>query len=79
MLCIMVYIMILNVYNFHGNFDFSGPFIPREPRMTSFVAPVNGMAALRCRIFKDLHQKGYWLTSGGKFGGDFLVYPGTSK
>lgn len=30
----------------------------------------------RYRVFKDLWQKGYYLTNGGKFGGDFLVYPG---
>ncbi|KAM8927945.1 tRNA-splicing endonuclease subunit Sen34 isoform 2-T2 [Pelodytes ibericus] len=31
---------------------------------------------IRYTIFKDLWQKGYFLTSGNKFGGDFLVYPG---
>ncbi|XP_066463828.1 tRNA-splicing endonuclease subunit Sen34 [Eleutherodactylus coqui] len=30
----------------------------------------------RYRVFRDLWQKGYYLTNGGKFGGDFLVYPG---
>ncbi|KAG8567593.1 hypothetical protein GDO81_013706 [Engystomops pustulosus] len=30
----------------------------------------------RYKVFSDLWQKGYYLTSGGKFGGDFLVYPG---
>ncbi|XP_069598388.1 tRNA-splicing endonuclease subunit Sen34 [Ranitomeya imitator] len=30
----------------------------------------------RYKVFRDLWQKGYYLTSGGKFGGDFLVYPG---
>merc|ERR1712071_363431 len=27
-------------------------------------------------VFNDLWEKGYYLTSGEKFGGDFLVYPG---
>ncbi|XP_072281870.1 tRNA-splicing endonuclease subunit Sen34 [Pyxicephalus adspersus] len=31
---------------------------------------------LRFRVFRDLWKKGYYLTSGSKFGGDFLVYPG---
>ncbi|XP_018425800.1 PREDICTED: tRNA-splicing endonuclease subunit Sen34 [Nanorana parkeri] len=31
---------------------------------------------LRFKVFRDLWQKGYYLTSGSKFGGDFLVYPG---
>ncbi|KAM9299431.1 tRNA-splicing endonuclease subunit Sen34 [Gastrophryne carolinensis] len=31
---------------------------------------------LRYRVFRDLWQKGFYLTTGSKFGGDFLVYPG---
>ncbi|XP_057370121.1 tRNA-splicing endonuclease subunit Sen34-like isoform X2 [Daphnia carinata] len=31
---------------------------------------------LRCRVFSDLWEKGYYITAGEKFGGDFLVYPG---
>ncbi|XP_061684358.1 tRNA-splicing endonuclease subunit Sen34 [Syngnathoides biaculeatus] len=30
----------------------------------------------RCRVFADLRGRGFYLTSAGKFGGDFLVYPG---
>ncbi|XP_069105531.1 tRNA-splicing endonuclease subunit Sen34-like [Argopecten irradians] len=30
----------------------------------------------RSHVFQDLWEKGYYLTSGAKFGGDFLVYPG---
>ena len=30
----------------------------------------------RCEVFRDLWQKGYYLGAGGKFGGDWLVYPG---
>ncbi|XP_064652166.1 tRNA-splicing endonuclease subunit Sen34-like [Lineus longissimus] len=30
----------------------------------------------RYQIFKDLWEQGNYLTSGSKFGGDFLVYPG---
>lgn len=29
-----------------------------------------------CRVFRDLWEKGHFLGSGLKFGGDFLVYPG---
>ena len=32
--------------------------------------------ALRYRVFQDLYDKGYTMTSGAKFGGDFLAYPG---
>ncbi|XP_069493418.1 tRNA-splicing endonuclease subunit Sen34 isoform X2 [Ambystoma mexicanum] len=31
---------------------------------------------VRYLVFKDLWEMGYFLTSGSKFGGDFLVYPG---
>ncbi|XP_053118845.1 tRNA-splicing endonuclease subunit Sen34 [Hemicordylus capensis] len=31
---------------------------------------------LRYRVFQNLWQRGYYVTSGSKFGGDFLVYPG---
>ncbi|XP_077466879.1 tRNA-splicing endonuclease subunit Sen34 [Stigmatopora argus] len=30
----------------------------------------------RFRVFADLRRRGFYLTSAGKFGGDFLVYPG---
>ena len=31
---------------------------------------------LHYRVFSDLWEKGYYLTSGGKFGGQYLAYPG---
>lgn len=31
---------------------------------------------IRYKVFKDLWSKGYYLTCGMKFGGDFLVYKG---
>ncbi|KAM9319019.1 tRNA-splicing endonuclease subunit Sen34 [Pholidichthys leucotaenia] len=31
---------------------------------------------VRFLVFRDLRRRGFYLTSGGKFGGDFLVYPG---
>ncbi|WFD25179.1 tRNA-intron lyase [Malassezia nana] len=30
----------------------------------------------RCAVFEDLHSKGYFLSTGLRFGGDFVVYPG---
>lgn len=29
-----------------------------------------------CRVFRDLWEKGYYIGSGIKFGGEYLVYPG---
>lgn len=31
---------------------------------------------LRYKVYKDLWERQYYITSGEKFGGDFLVYPG---
>lgn len=31
---------------------------------------------IRYKVFKDLWTKGYYLTCGMKFGGDFLIYEG---
>ncbi|XP_077170961.1 tRNA-splicing endonuclease subunit Sen34 isoform X2 [Paroedura picta] len=31
---------------------------------------------MRFQVFQNLWERGYYITSGSKFGGDFLVYPG---
>ncbi|XP_029440957.1 tRNA-splicing endonuclease subunit Sen34 [Rhinatrema bivittatum] len=31
---------------------------------------------IRYQVFRDLWERGYFITGGSKFGGDFLVYPG---
>uniref|UniRef100_H3C7V5 tRNA-splicing endonuclease subunit Sen34 n=1 Tax=Tetraodon nigroviridis TaxID=99883 RepID=H3C7V5_TETNG len=33
-------------------------------------------SSTRYQVFRDLRRRGFFLTSAGKFGGDFLVYPG---
>ncbi|KAM9359686.1 tRNA-splicing endonuclease subunit Sen34 [Symphorus nematophorus] len=42
--------------------------------------PIRGQDGPRCaaryQVFRDLRRRGFYLTSAGKFGGDFLVYPG---
>ena len=47
-----------------------------EQNSVDWDFPQNDVETLRYRVFEDFWQKGYFLTSGGKFGGDFLVYPG---
>nr|CAG4637434.1 EOG090X0G6M [Ceriodaphnia reticulata] len=42
----------------------------------SVQADLNMDETLRCRVFIDLWRRGYYITPGEKFGGDFLVYPG---
>lgn len=36
----------------------------------------NNLERIRYKVFKDLWSKGFYLTCGMKFGGDFLVYRG---
>ncbi|XP_049784503.1 tRNA-splicing endonuclease subunit Sen34 isoform X2 [Schistocerca cancellata] len=38
--------------------------------------PKSPLDKIRYKVFKDLWDKGYYMTSGKKFGGDFLVYRG---
>ncbi|XP_061636863.1 tRNA-splicing endonuclease subunit Sen34 [Phyllopteryx taeniolatus] len=38
--------------------------------------PADPRPDARYRVFADLRGRGFYLTSAGKFGGDFLVYPG---
>ncbi|OCT73183.1 tRNA-splicing endonuclease subunit Sen34 isoform X2 [Xenopus laevis] len=49
-----------------------------DPRQVSVHWPYAGQKEheVRFKVFKSLWQKGYFLTNGSKFGGDFLVYPG---
>ncbi|CAI6347702.1 unnamed protein product [Macrosiphum euphorbiae] len=37
---------------------------------------MNNLERIRYKVFKDLWSKGFYLTCGMKFGGDFLVYEG---
>ncbi|XP_028039001.1 tRNA-splicing endonuclease subunit Sen34 isoform X1 [Bombyx mandarina] len=37
---------------------------------------LEGDGAIKYSIFKDLWEKGYYVTSGSKFGCDYLIYPG---
>ena len=37
---------------------------------------INAHEECRYRVFCDLHEKGFFLTSACKFGADFLVYEG---
>ncbi|XP_031846035.1 tRNA splicing endonuclease subunit 34 [Nomia melanderi] len=47
-----------------------------ETEVVEWKYPCNAKEQLRYCTYKDLWEKGYFITSGEKFGGDFLVYPG---
>ncbi|GAB6023904.1 hypothetical protein CHUAL_008640 [Chamberlinius hualienensis] len=38
--------------------------------------PRTAAQKMRLRVYTDLYDKGYYITTGGKFGGDYLLYPG---
>ncbi|KAJ3022237.1 tRNA-splicing endonuclease subunit [Thoreauomyces humboldtii] len=48
-----------------------------EARRTGlWTYPRNEAEILRLKVFTALWEMGYFITSGSKFGGDFLLYPG---
>lgn len=38
--------------------------------------PLTSSQRHKYKVYKDLWERKYYITSGEKFGGDFLVYPG---
>ncbi|XP_057695369.1 tRNA-splicing endonuclease subunit Sen34 [Corythoichthys intestinalis] len=47
-----------------------------DRRAPAAVVAADAPDDARYRVFADLRGRGFYLTSAGKFGGDFLVYPG---
>lgn len=45
-------------------------------REAMWTFPETELEKLRYKVFLDLWEKGYYITQGSKFGGDYLVYPG---
>ncbi|XP_012541341.1 tRNA-splicing endonuclease subunit Sen34 [Monomorium pharaonis] len=45
-------------------------------KIVEWKYPLTSDQQLKYRVYKDLWEKQYYITSGEKFGGDFLVYPG---
>lgn len=56
-------------YNTYNSLDKA-----REARVWDY--PSCPAERARCDVFRALWEKGYYMGSGIKFGGDFLVYPG---
>ncbi|XP_068172820.1 tRNA-splicing endonuclease subunit Sen34 [Antennarius striatus] len=56
-------------------------YCPEARAFLQASRPIRGQGsrqrdACRYQVFRDLRGRGFYLTSAGKFGGDFLVYPG---
>ena len=54
---------------------FATPTSAREAGIWDYPATADERA--QCAVFRDLWEKGYSMGGGIKFGGDYLVYPGT--
>lgn len=54
-------------------------FSSTEMISTDLNYPISERDKLRCAVYKDLWEKGYYITSGFKFGCDYLVYPSRSS
>lgn len=63
---------------FHSTPEFYNSFFKIEEIPIEDFKTLNRKLFINCKYsaFKYLYIKGFYLTSGAKFGGDFLVYPG---
>ena len=52
------------------------PWIVHEPDQMEPVENIPITNELRYNVFVDMWEKGFYLTDGTNFGGDFLAYPG---
>ena len=52
------------------------PWIANEAEQLEPVQSLQIGNMLKYQIFCDLWHKGFYITDGNKFGGDFLAYPG---
>ncbi|KAL0118432.1 hypothetical protein PUN28_009235 [Cardiocondyla obscurior] len=57
----------------HTAYPWSGE---NDVKAVEWKYPVTSDQQLKYKVYKDLWEKQYYITSGEKFGGDFLVYPG---
>lgn len=48
----------------------------KDIKVATWNYPTTINETLRYRTYKDLWERGFYVSSGEKFGGDFLAYPG---
>ncbi len=53
--------------------------VPPSGPAEAALPPLTEAQERRAVVFRDLHARGFTLTPGVKFGGDFLLYPGDPK
>ncbi|XP_076850522.1 tRNA-splicing endonuclease subunit Sen34 [Brachyhypopomus gauderio] len=66
--------MAIQLYTAHAGFS----HCPEELGFLAadWPAPRDKRSDARFQVYKDLRRRGFYLTTAGKFGGDYLVYPG---
>lgn len=50
-----------------------------DMKVVEWKYPFTSNQRHKYKVYKDLWEKEYYITSGEKFGGDFLVYPGNIR
>ncbi|XP_011310052.1 tRNA-splicing endonuclease subunit Sen34 [Fopius arisanus] len=50
--------------------------LPEEINRSDWNYPLTPEDEFKCNVFEDLWSRGFYVTGGEKFGGDFLAYPG---
>ncbi|KAJ1990864.1 tRNA-splicing endonuclease subunit [Dimargaris cristalligena] len=59
-----------------SGFEEEDALIEGDSEDSSWNYPTTPLETMRFRLFEDLWRRGYYLTPGIKFGGEFLVYLG---
>lgn len=56
--------------------DFTHTTLPSAREQGIWDFPLTLEQRARCAVFRSLHERGFWMGGGLRFGGDWLVYPG---
>ncbi|XRB06396.1 tRNA-splicing endonuclease subunit SEN34 [Pycnococcus provasolii] len=58
-----------------GGDQVSRPVVGEEVTLDKWDFPSDEAERVRCLVYEDLHNRGYRITGGCKFGADYLAYP----
>jgi tRNA-splicing endonuclease subunit Sen34 len=56
------------------HYPWNGP--QSEPKNATWTWPATEREIVQYNVFKELWSKGFYISRGSKFGGDYLLYPG---
>lgn len=66
----------ISEYQWYSSDQVTFPTIVAAQEAGVWTYPSNLNERARCGVFRSLWEQGYFMGSGIKFGGDYLVYPG---